>query len=590
MPRIVISYRRTDTTSVYVRSILTRLASRFGAESVFVEPDAPPPGIEFREGAHAAMKSTDVLLVLIGPRWLEALREYARRVDDSYDLVRVTVATALRAGVWVIPVLLEETPMPRADQLPRSLQQLAFRQALMLRGGNDQSIEQLVAAVDRAFSSDPIAAYAPPVAAEQSAPTSYPQPPREPAPAPHPEPESARSETHPSEVVATLLHRAVKRGVVPVGVPVAVAPSARGHESPARPVEDPLGPGAAQAEGASSERHAEVATAARARAARGWSGLVFRLGAGAAALVLLYEFARQVFGCVAVAPQPRAQSTTTDEGDLVDCTVFAPPSVRPGESVLIQVFAHLAEQTEDARALATEFDPGTRRRAFRSVEAPIPRGATLTFELHMPGAEIADPVETLTWRGRAESVQFEVVMPDEVTSTVIGTVWVALDGAPLGHVKFRLTVQPGASSPEREPVGDLAARYKAAFISYASADRDEVLRRVQMLQALKISYFEDLLDLEPGDRWWPRLETAIEQCDLFLLFWSSGAKRSEWVRKEVSWALQRQAGDGFSPPEIRPVILEGPPIVPPWEELSHLHFNDRLLYFMSPMARRHAST
>ena len=46
-----------------------------------------------------------------------------------------------------------------------------------------------------------------------------------------------------------------------------------------------------------------------------------------------------------------------------------------------------------------------------------------------------------------------------------------------------------------------------------------------MLQALKISYFEDLLDLEPGDRWWPRLETAIDQCDLFLLFWSSDAIR-----------------------------------------------------------------
>jgi hypothetical protein len=30
------------------------------------------------------------------------------------------------------------------------------------------------------------------------------------------------------------------------------------------------------------------------------------------------------------------------------------------------------------------------------------------------------------------------------------------------------------------------------------------------------------------------------------------------------------------------VILEGPPIVEPWEELEHLHFNDRLLYFMRP--------
>lgn len=35
-------------------------------------------------------------------------------------------------------------------------------------------------------------------------------------------------------------------------------------------------------------------------------------------------------------------------------------------------------------------------------------------------------------------------------------------------------------------------------------------------------------------------------------------------------------------PAIRPVILEGPPIVEPWEELAHLHFNDRLVYFMRP--------
>lgn len=59
-------------------------------------------------------------------------------------------------------------------------------------------------------------------------------------------------------------------------------------------------------------------------------------------------------------------------------------------------------------------------------------------------------------------------------------------------------------------------------------------------------------------------------------------KSSKWVRKEVLHALSRQAGDHLSPPEIRLVILEGPPLVPPWDELSHLHFNDKLLYFMSP--------
>jgi hypothetical protein len=53
------------------------------------------------------------------------------------------------------------------------------------------------------------------------------------------------------------------------------------------------------------------------------------------------------------------------------------------------------------------------------------------------------------------------------------------------------------------------------------------------------------------------------------------------VRKEVDFALACQAGDDRSPPEIRPVIIEGPPVIAPWDDLAHLHFNDRVLYFMS---------
>jgi hypothetical protein len=69
-------------------------------------------------------------------------------------------------------------------------------------------------------------------------------------------------------------------------------------------------------------------------------------------------------------------------------------------------------------------------------------------------------------------------------------------------------------------------------------------------------------------------------CDLFLLFWSRAAKESAWVKTEVGWALARKRGDDLAPPEILPVIIEGPPVEPPWQELAHLHFNDPLVYLM----------
>ena len=75
-----------------------------------------------------------------------------------------------------------------------------------------------------------------------------------------------------------------------------------------------------------------------------------------------------------------------------------------------------------------------------------------------------------------------------------------------------------------EPQGVEARRYRFAFVSYASQDRREVLRRVQMLPVAGIQYFQDLFDLEPGEVWSTRLEEAIQQADVFLLFWSSRAK------------------------------------------------------------------
>ncbi|MEL6815959.1 MAG: toll/interleukin-1 receptor domain-containing protein, partial [Cyanobacteria bacterium J06598_3] len=67
----------------------------------------------------------------------------------------------------------------------------------------------------------------------------------------------------------------------------------------------------------------------------------------------------------------------------------------------------------------------------------------------------------------------------------------------------------------------------------------------------------------------------------FLLCWSSSAKASKWVLKEAEYALALQDKDEFQRPDIKPVILEGPPIVPPPEGLEDLHFNDKIIYLIN---------
>jgi hypothetical protein len=103
-----------------------------------------------------------------------------------------------------------------------------------------------------------------------------------------------------------------------------------------------------------------------------------------------------------------------------------------------------------------------------------------------------------------------------------------------------------------------------------------------MLRLARIRYFQDVLKLEPGDRWERELYRHIDRSDLFLLFWSTRAKESKWVLEEVRYAIKRKAGDDAAPPDVIPVIIEGPPIPSPPEDLAHLHFNDYLIYFMYP--------
>lgn len=275
-----------------------------------------------------------------------------------------------------------------------------------------------------------------------------------------------------------------------------------------------------------------------------------------------------------------ADNDATD--DVVDCSVFAAPKVVPGSTTLVQVFVHLPDQASQAAAEAAEFDEDAVRRGVRTLEAPIARGEKLVFDLTMPGLEVVEPVRSLVWTGRPAAVQFAVDVPGDLRPprTSVGTVGVSRDGVTLGTLLFKMQVVEQADESGWRMAGDDATRFTRAFVSYSSADRAAVLARVQVLRAARIDYFQDI-DMEPGERWEKQLYRQIDGCDLFLLFWSQAAKDSEWVKREVDYAL----GLGAKCPQIRPVVIEGPPVPPPWDELKQLHFDDRLLSLLATASR-----
>ena len=110
-----------------------RLQDHLGAGSVFVDVAAIKPGGDFATVITEAVESCDVELVLIGKEWLGTVDDRGcRRLDDPDDLVRLEIATALRRGITVVPVLVDGAEAPKPANLPEELAALAGKQAIRL--------------------------------------------------------------------------------------------------------------------------------------------------------------------------------------------------------------------------------------------------------------------------------------------------------------------------------------------------------------------------------------------------------------------------------------------------------------------------
>ena len=132
MRSIFISYRRDDTEGQSGR-LHDELVRRFGEGSVFMDVVDIEAGRDFREAINESLASCGVFLALIGPSWLESRNEAGgRRLDEPMDPVRLETATALKRRVPVVPVLVHGARMPKSEQLPGDLKELAYLNAFEL--------------------------------------------------------------------------------------------------------------------------------------------------------------------------------------------------------------------------------------------------------------------------------------------------------------------------------------------------------------------------------------------------------------------------------------------------------------------------
>jgi hypothetical protein len=149
--QIFISYRR-DEASAWARLLYDRLFQKFPETEIFMDVDTIEPGVDFVEAIEESVGSCDVLIAVIGNRWLTSSdEEGGRRLDNPEDSVRIEIVTALKRGIRVIPVLVDGASMPRSRDLPDDLKSLARRNALEVSHNRFRAdLERLIGAVQRA--------------------------------------------------------------------------------------------------------------------------------------------------------------------------------------------------------------------------------------------------------------------------------------------------------------------------------------------------------------------------------------------------------------------------------------------------------
>jgi hypothetical protein len=144
-PRLFISYRRDDSAG-YSGRVHDRLQREFGRNLLFMDVNSIRLGTNFTKVLGEGLAKCDALLAVIGPGWLDARDGKGHwRLGNPNDFVRIEIGTALKRGIHVIPILLEGTQVPKADELPDDLKELALRTGLDVRHASfNEDMERLI--------------------------------------------------------------------------------------------------------------------------------------------------------------------------------------------------------------------------------------------------------------------------------------------------------------------------------------------------------------------------------------------------------------------------------------------------------------
>lgn len=128
--KIFISYKRLDSIGA-AGWICEKLKTLFGQSSVFFDIGKFHEG-NINEIITKAIDQSCILILVIGPGW-SAKEAAGRQKNPGENWVLFEVSEALKKGIRIIPVLLENINMPEADKMPGDLEKIRIISAINMR-------------------------------------------------------------------------------------------------------------------------------------------------------------------------------------------------------------------------------------------------------------------------------------------------------------------------------------------------------------------------------------------------------------------------------------------------------------------------
>lgn len=144
--KLFISYRRSDSTHAAQR-VRMCLQEKFGADAVFIDREIPP-GIPWEQHLESMLAGSTGVIVMIGDAFLKLLKRHQNQQSGDTDPLVWEIATAIRLGKPIYPVLFGAIDMPDASKLPEAISRLPSFQAVFAREpAFDAAVAELIKSI-----------------------------------------------------------------------------------------------------------------------------------------------------------------------------------------------------------------------------------------------------------------------------------------------------------------------------------------------------------------------------------------------------------------------------------------------------------